>query len=199
MPATTLQPSVESGVPPRVRFTRDQVEQMMAAGLFAGQKFELIQGDLIDKMGPNPPHAFAIRILAALLGEIFGALRISAQTSIEIAYEDRRWSWPEPDIAVLAEAKEEYTRRLPRGNELVLLVEVADTSVRYDSITKRDLYARAGVPEYWVLDIQGQQLVIHRDLEHGLYKSVRIVAAGEEAAPQAAPDRPISLAKVLGN
>src|SRR5215471_16133117 len=132
MPATTLQPPVASGEPPRVRFTRDQVEQMMAAGLFAGQKFELIHRDLIDKMGHNPLHAFDVRILAAMLAEVFGALRISTQTSIEIAHEDERWSWPEPVIAVLAQAKEEYSRRLPRGNELILLVEVADTSVRYD-------------------------------------------------------------------
>jgi len=170
---------------------------MMAAGLFAGQKFELIHGDLIDKMGHNPLHAFAVRILAAMLAEVFGALRISTQTSIEIAHEDERWSWPEPDIAVLAQAKEEYSRRLPRGNELILLVEVADTSVRYDSITKRDLYARAGVPEYWVLDIPGRQCIIHTDPDQGLYKSVRIAGSSEEIAPQSAPGALISLAKLL--
>lgn len=113
--------------------------------------------------------------------------------------DDRRWSWPEPDLAVIAEIKDEYGKRHPYGNEVLLVIEISDSSSRYDSVTKRDLYARAGVPEYWVLDIQGRQLIIHRDLEQGVYKSIRVAAEQEDVAPQAAPDRSISLAKVLGN
>jgi Uma2 family endonuclease len=165
MSAATLQP-------PRKRFTRREVEQMLEAGLFAGQRFELIDGDLIDKMGQNPPHSSAIRFLIAWLTKIFGAERILVQLPVEAAAAERERTLPEPDMAVLIESKADYRRRHPRGDELLLAVEVADTTVRYDATMKRDLYARAGVPEYWVLDIGGRRVVVHRTPVAGKYEQI---------------------------
>ena len=165
MSAATLQP-------PRKRFTRDEVEQMLDAGLFAGQRFELIDGDLIDKMGQNPPHSFALNLLLECLVKIFGVKRIRMQQPVEAAPAERDRSLPEPDLAVLAGVKDEYRKRYPRGDELLLAIEVADTTVRYDATTKRDLYARAGVPEYWVLDITGRRLIVHRGLTQGQFEQI---------------------------
>jgi Uma2 family endonuclease len=165
MSAATLQP-------PRKRFTRTEVEQMLDAGLFAGQRFELIDGDLIDKMGQNPPRAYAIQILLEWLIKIFAAPRIRVQQPIEAAAAEQERSLPEPDFAVLVERKGEYRRRHPRGDELLLAIEVADTTARYDATLKRDLYARAGVPEYWVLDIGGRRLIVHRRLSQGKFEQV---------------------------
>jgi Uma2 family endonuclease len=146
MSAATLPAPPPSGLPRRKRFTRDEVDQMQNAGLFLDQRLELIDGDLIDKMGQNPPHAIAIRLLQACLIRIFGAERTQVQLPIELAASDQMWNLPEPDIAVLKEfKKEDYAQRHPSGNELLLLVEVADKSLRHDCTTKRDLYARAGV------------------------------------------------------
>jgi len=151
--------------PPRKRFTRSEVEQMADAGLFAGQRFELIDGDLIDKMGQNPPHAAAIRLCTRQLNRIFGDDLVQAQLPIEAGAVDRERSLPEPDIAVLAVDKPDFRRRHPNGDELRLVVEVSDTTVRYDSTLKRDLYARAGVPEYWVLDLNNRRVIVHRQLD----------------------------------
>ena len=99
---------------------------------------------------------------------------------------------PEPDLAVLAEFKTDYARRHPRGDELLLAVEVADTTVRYDATMKRDLYARAGVPEYWVLDIGGRRLIVHQRLAQGKFEQIEslpenaIVSAGGEQIPVSA-------------
>ncbi|HEY3455641.1 MAG TPA: Uma2 family endonuclease [Bryobacteraceae bacterium] len=182
MSAATLQP-------PRKRFTRDEVEQMLDAGLFAGQRFELIDGDLIDKMGQNPPHSYSLSLLLACLVKIFGVERVRMQQPSEAAPAERERSLPEPDLAVLAEVKDEYRRRHPRGDELLLAIEVADTTVRYDATTKRDLYARAGVPEYWVLDIPGRRLIVHRGLMQGQFEQIdtlpesAVVSAGGMQIP----------------
>ena len=148
---------------------------MLDAGLFAGQRFELIDGDLIDKMGQSPPHSHALRLLHAWLAKIFGAERVQVQQPIEAAPAERERSLPEPDLSILPEEKDDYRRRHPRGDELLLAVEVADTTVRYDATTKRDLYARAGVPEYWVLDIPGRRLIVHRGLTQDHFEQIEML------------------------
>jgi Uma2 family endonuclease len=154
----------------RKRFTRSEVDRMVALGIFDGQRCELIDGELIDKMGQNPPHAQAIRNLFAWLAGLFGAGRLQMQLPVEVKPGDSEWSLPEPDIAVLAEAGGEYGKRHPRGDELLLIVEVADTSLRQDLTTKRDLYARASVSEYWVVDLQSRRVNVHRNPEQGEYR-----------------------------
>jgi len=162
---------------------------MLDAGLFAGQRFELIDRDLIDKIGQNPPHFYALSLLLACLVKIFGVERVRMQQPSEAAPAERERSLPEPDLAVLAELKDDYGRRHPRGNELLLAIEVADTTVRYDATTKRDLYARAGVPEYWVLDIPARRLIVHRGLTQGQFEQIdtlpesAVVSAGGMQIP----------------
>jgi Uma2 family endonuclease len=153
----------------RGHYTRDEVRRMEDAGELVG-RFELLEGDLIDKMGQNAPHAQALRLVAAWLINIFGPLRVQAQLPIEVAEGDQERSEPEPDVAVLQDLKPDYDRRHPRGDELILLVEVSDSSSRFDLSTKALLYARAGAPEYWVLDITRRMLIIHRVPEQGVYK-----------------------------
>ncbi len=164
MPVAIVESSVAGPPLPRKRFTRREVEAMLDAGVFEGQRFELIDGDLIDKMGQKPPHAFAIQRLQDLLILIFGATRVRVQLPMEAGAADREKSVPEPDLAVAKEAKYEYRDRHPSGAEMLLVVEVADTTIRPDLTRKRDLYANAGVREYWVLDLNGRRLVVHRDL-----------------------------------
>ena len=148
---------------------------MLDAGLFAGQRFELIDGDLIDKMGQKPPHSYAIGLIHTRLVKIFGVERVQVQLPTEAAPAERERNLPEPDLSVLSEEKDDYRRRHPRSDELLLAVEVADTTVRYDATTKRDLYARACVPEYWVLDIPSRRLIVHRDLVQGKFEQIETV------------------------
>jgi Uma2 family endonuclease len=151
--------------PPRKRFTRSEVDQMLDAGIFEGQRFELIDGDLIDKMGQKPPHAVAIMRCMAELIRVFGIELVRVQLPMEAGAPDRERSVPEPDLAVTVEDKPDFSSRHPNGDELSLIIEVADTTFRSDSITKRDIYARAGVPEYWVLDLNNRRLLVHCQLD----------------------------------
>jgi len=192
MPSATLSAPVTPEIliegPQRKRFTRDEVERMLDAGVFEGQRCELIDGDLIDKMGQKPPHSFPIRLLAEWLAGLFGMKRVQIQLPIEAAPEDRDRSWPEPDLAVLAEFKDEYRRRDPQGKELLLVVEVSDTTRAFDLGRKAVLYARSGVPEYWVLDVNRRMLVVHRKPDGEQYRLVQMVSEEEMVSMEGRAD-----------
>lgn len=152
---------------------------MLDTGFFAGQRFELIDGELVDKMGQNPQHASAIRRISKWLRSIFGEDRVQVQLPIEALGEDRDRSVPEPDVAVLGELKPEYARRHRRGDELLLVVEVADTSASFDLTRKAVLYASSGVPEYWVLDLNRRMLVVHRQPDGVQYRLIQTLSEDE--------------------
>ena len=169
---------------------------MLGAGLFAGQRYELIDGDLIDKMGQKPPHAAAIVWIQKWLGTFIDLGRIRVQLSMEAARKDRKWTIPEPDFAVLAEEKSDYEQRHPRGDEMLLVIEVSDTTVKFDLTRKAVLYARAGVPEYWVLNVPRRQLVVHRQPDGAEYRSIRIYSE-EEIVSMGGSDRTVRVGELL--
>jgi Uma2 family endonuclease len=186
MPAAALTEAIEEILdlsaeppPPRRRFTREDVQEMLDAGLSLIQRCELIDGDLIEKRGQSPAHAATIHLVAARFWDLFGAGGVRVQAPIEVTVGEQQWTWPEPDVAVLADASLEYDQRHPRGDELLVLVEVADTTVRHDAIKKRDIYARAGVPEYWVLAIGQRRLIVHRHVARGSYGQTLLLSEAE--------------------
>jgi Uma2 family endonuclease len=183
MPATPLlPPEVSSEALPRKRFTRAEVECLLDSGFFVGQRYELIDGDLIDKMAQKPPHASTIGMVLNWLAGVFGTSRVRVQLPVETAGEDRERSVPEPDLAVLRELKPEYQQRHPRGDELLLVVEVADSSAAFDLSRKAILYARAGVPEYWVVDLGRRMLVVHRQPDGTQYRHIQIHSQDERVS-----------------
>jgi Uma2 family endonuclease len=197
MSAAILPTSLAADSLRRKRFTRREVDRMLELGIFDDQRCELIDGELIDKMGQNPPHAYAVRKLLAWLNGLFGPDRLQIQSPVEVKPGDSEWSLPEPDLAVLAGADPEYRTRHPRGDELLLVVEVADTSLRHDLTTKRDLYARASVGEYWVLDLQSRRLIVHRNPEQGEYRETAILNEGDLASCAGHPERTIAVRDLL--
>lgn len=158
---------------PRKKFTREEVERLTADGYFEGQRYELIDGDLIDKMGQKPPHAVAIQNLLDILFLIFGVGFIRCQSSLDVSDADRERNEPEPDIAVTEHSKTHYLDHHPSGEECLLVAEVSDTTLRSDLTRKAALYARAGVREYWVLDLNGRRLVVHRQPRDGGYRTIQ--------------------------
>jgi Uma2 family endonuclease len=167
---------------PRKKFTRAEMERLTAEGFFEGQRYELINGDLIDKMGQKPQHGSTIQRLMAALLKCFDPFRIRIQMAMDVAPADSNLSVPEPDLVVLREWKPDYDVRYPRGNECILVVEVSDTTVRSDLTQKAALYARAVVPEYWVLDLKGRRLVIHRHPRDGAYNFVQFFSESESVS-----------------
>ena len=147
---------------------------MIDVGAFEDMRCELIDGELIDKMGQNPNHAYTIQLVVSWLAGIFGVRLIRVQSSILLTGADRDRSVPEPDVAVLSQWKDEYQVRHPDGNELVLAVEVASSSRHTDLGRKAELYANAGVPEYWVVDLDRRAIVVHRDPDGPQYRKIEV-------------------------
>ncbi len=167
---------------PRKKFTREEVEHLTDYGFFEGQRYELIDGDLIDKMGQKPLHGSSVGRLMTSLLKFFQPPLVRVQMSLEVAAADRQRSIPEPDIAVLESWKSDYDRRYPRGDECLLVAEVSDTTIRFDLTRKAALYANAGVPEYWVLDLTRRQLIVHRGPRNGAYSSLQIFGESDSVS-----------------
>jgi Uma2 family endonuclease len=122
---------------------------------------------------------------------------LQVQSPVEVKPGDSEWSLPEPGVPVLSETSGEYGKRHPRGDELLLVAEVADTSLRQDLTTKRDLYARASVGEYWVLDLQSRRLIVHRSPLQGEYRETAILNGDDPASCAARPGQTIPVREFL--
>jgi Uma2 family endonuclease len=184
-------------MPPRKRWTRQEIEIFERAGAMEGQHFELIEGDLINKMGKYLRHAMATRNVAHLLGIIFGWRLVLQETSMDVAPEDHPTSDPEPDVIVLNRDASEIRGNEPEASDVVLVVEVSDTTLKFDVTTKAALYARASIAEYWVLDLNGSRLIVHRDPVAGSYKSVVAYSVEERVTPLAAPAQEVAIADLF--
>lgn len=135
---------------PVMRFTVDRYHRMIRDGLFVeDDRFELLEGWIVPKMPPNPPHDVAIDLATeALRALVPPGWRVRGQSAVTTAESE-----PEPDLAVVRGHARDYLQRHPGPDDLALVVEVADSSLARDRGIKRRIYARAGVPVYWVVNL----------------------------------------------
>ncbi len=182
--------------PNRIRWTKSQCRAMQEAGILTG-RYELIDGEIFTKMSQNPPHACAVRLLIAWLTTLFGVLHVQCQLPIAVGDADPEHNNPEPDGAVTIGPAADFAARHPGPADLLLVAEVADSTLRSDRLAKAALYARAGIGEYWLLDIAGRQLLVHRQPDAVGYADVVVYGADELAATLALPDAPVRVADLL--
>lgn len=173
--------------PPRKRWTREECVTLEASGIWGQQHLELIEGELISKMGKNRPHTIVMVIMHAWLLRVFGEQFVEQETSIDVATEDNVVNEPEPDLIVLSKPSREIRDQNPQPSEIRLVVEIAESTLKFDLTVKARLYARAQIVEYWVIDIPGRRIVVHRDPQEGQYRSVVAYAEQESASPLASP------------
>ena len=181
MPASPAPPD-----PPRKRWTRSECVTLERSGLLDQQRLELVEGELISKIGKKRPHVNALTLVQGWLVQVFGARFVNAEAPIDVAPEDNPTNEPEPDLIVLKQDLSHFTSN-PRAEDLRLLVEIADTSLNFDLTVKAALYARAKVLEYWVLDVVGRRLLVHRNPRSGAYADITVYDEHERVSPLAAP------------
>ena len=182
--------------PNRVRWTASQCRAIVEAGILTG-RYELIDGDIISKMSQNPPHRIAVILLCNWLRVVFGMMFVQSQAPISVGAADPDHNEPEPDAAVTLAPNTDYTQGHPGPADLSLVVEVSHTTLRIDRAAKAMLYARAGIMEYWLLDIVGRQLLIHRVPGANGYGDVVVYAEDETASSLARPDALVRVADLL--
>jgi Uma2 family endonuclease len=171
----------------RKTWTRDECEALVQAGLIDPERYELIEGELIFKMPKRLPHTLALFLLVNWLRSVFGDAFILQEPGIDVAPEDIPTSEPEPDAIVLAIPVIELRAPSVRPSDIRLVAEVSNTTLGFDLTRKAALYARALIPEYWVLDINGRRLIVHRDPSEGRYQSAIAYAEDEAVSPLADP------------
>jgi len=185
---TTLMKIPAQAEPRRKRWTLSECDALDESGLLSGQRLELVEGELINKMGKNQPHVISLVLLQALLMGVFGTRRILPEAPIDVAPEDNPTNELQPDLVILKRDLSDFTKEKPRPEDLDLVVEVADSTLYFDLTTKAALYARAGIVDYWVLDVAGRRMIVHRDPREGRYLSVTVYSSEETVTPLAAPE-----------
>ena len=197
MPVTLQSPPMRAEFPdpPRKRWTRDECAALESAGVEL-QRYELIEGELIRKMGKHHRHMRAMLRLCIWLRAVFGELAIVQEHSIDVSPEDTPSSEPEPDAIVLARSGLEFFSN-PRPDDIRLLVEVSGSTLAFDLTTKAALYARAPIAEYWVLDLNSRRMIVHRDPAQGKYTSISAYSEEEFLSPLAAPSARVRIGDLL--
>lgn len=168
-------PQTEPTGPTRFQFTVDTFMALDRLGAFpADRHVELINGEIITMPPIDPPHAESTHKsqlkLQRLVGQQFEA---RGQLPIDLS----PVSLPQPDVVIAT--KQSYAARHPTPTEVHLVLEISDATLNQDLTTKRDLYAQAGVPEYWVLDIPNRQLHVFTKPRRGNYTEQHILMEKE--------------------
>lgn len=199
MRATAVKPSTTatshgSGVCRR-RWTRDEYYRAADLGLFRPEeRLELLDGEILEKKTQKPPHAYAILRAFRVLTTVFGTgYHIRPQLPLVLNDE----SEPEPDLVVVVGTEDDYPRSHPTAAEARLVVEVADTTLRFDRTRKRPAYCRAGVSEYWILNLRQRCLEVYRDPAGARYLTATVHAETEVVTPLAAPSAQLAVTELL--
>jgi Uma2 family endonuclease len=170
-------------------FTVDEVLSMQRLGVFAdNEKFELIEGELILMQSKLNPHELYKN---NLVRAFYRLLPDDVAPWVETTLYLRPRNAPDPDILLFPRGRSIETLS---PEEVYLVVEVADTTLRTDLGLKASLYARFKLPEYWVIDVSARRLIVHRDPKGEAWREVRVFEADEAVAPLAFPNAAIRLA-----
>jgi Uma2 family endonuclease len=189
---------VPSGPPRNMLWTVDQFHYLGDLGMFEGRRAWLVDGVIVEEGPMNPPHAIAATKTEDAIRDAFGKahhVRVAKPLVLGQATD------PEPDVAVVTGKPGDYTAH---PTTAALVVEVSDSSLRYDTTTKVGVYAAGGVAEYWVVDVNGRQLLVFRDpqpdpVQPQTYTFATQLTFGpnDTVSPLAAPTSTIRVADLL--
>ncbi|MBN9120176.1 MAG: Uma2 family endonuclease [Planctomycetes bacterium] len=201
-PIGTTAPPPNAG-PRRWRVTRDEYYRLGELGFFDGKRVELIRGEVIEMSPINIAHANGVGFVTDALTVVFAlGYFINVQQPFVVPGA-APGSEPQPDVSVIPGSRRSTSAH---PTQAALLVEVADSTLFYDTTTKAELYAEAGVPEYWVLDLNSRQLHVFRDpqplplptdLAATAYRTHAVLDPNDTVSPFAAPAATIRVADLL--
>jgi Uma2 family endonuclease len=180
----------------RHKFDVEDYHRMAERGVFGPEeRVELIEGEIIDMAPIGHLHAGLGNRLNRFFTPRLGDRAIACSQN-PIALLPR--SEPQPDFALLRYREDDYADALPAPQDVLLLVEIADSSLRYDRKIKKPLYARHGIPEYWLIDVAKRRIEVYLDPDPvaSRYRETRIVAEGL-LAPASFPDLSLDVRELL--
>jgi Uma2 family endonuclease len=180
----------------RYLFTADEVDRMSEAGMFARDvRVELLDGELFELAAPGDPHQSCVDDLTEFfVTALVGRARVRVQGPIRL---NERWQ-PQPDLVILKLPADAYRFRRPQPDDVLLVIEVADTSYADDRNVKLGGYAAAGIQEVWIVNLQAGRIEVYRDPKDGAYQTVIFVEHDGAIAPLVFPDLSLRVGEVIG-
>jgi Uma2 family endonuclease len=177
-------------------FTVHDYYRMAEAGILsADDRVELIEGEIIQMPPIGSLHASVVDRLLALTYAELQPRQVHVRVQNPVRLDDR--SEPVPDLALLRPRTDRYRSAHPTPRDVLLLIEVSDTSLAYDRDIKVPLYASAGVPEVWVANVSAQLVEIHHDPGEGEYRSRTEARAGDVISPLLIPELRLPVAEIF--
>ena len=186
--------AVETEVARRL-FTRAEYYRMAEVGILKPtDRVELIRGEVVQMSPIGPRHAAFVNNLNQLLVlRLAGRAIVSVQNPVVI--DD--YSEPQPDLVLLRRRAVPYKEAHGAPEDVLLVIEVAGTSIRYDRTTKLRLYAEAGVPEYWIVDGTSESVEVYRSPSVNGYDEIAVITGAASVSPQAVGDLELPLSEIF--
>jgi len=178
------------------RFTVDEYQRMGEAGILPeDERVELIEGEILTMAALGGPHVSCVIRLEAGFGRSApGRFMVSTQNPVRLSSD----SAPQPDVAILRVKPDFYAVGLPAPEDVLLLIEVADSSLGFDRGTKLPLYAAASIPDVWIVNLNADCVEVYRQPEGEHYREQRVYRRGETLTPVALPELAFPIASILG-
>ena len=191
---TTTALPTQTAAPNRRRFTVDEFYAMAEAGILAeDERLELLNGEIFAMAPMGAAHADITYLFDDFFkSSLRGRARVQVQGPLRV--DDN--TLPFPDLSVLR-LRSDYRRHLPEPEDVLLLIEVSDSSLRRDRETKLSIYAAAGIPEVWIANVPACHVEAFSDPVDGVYQSRRIVPADGQISPIAFPDVELTVGDFL--
>lgn len=177
-------------------FSATEFERMGEAGVFTKDaRLELIEGEIIEMSPIGSRHIACVNFLNRFLNRTVGDIAVvSVQNPIRL----NDFSQPQPDIALLRLRDDFYKDALTTPPDVLLIIEVADTTLAYDRQVKVPLYAKAGIEEVWIVNLPDEQIEVYAGLANGTYQTNVSYRRGEEARSHIIANLSVGVAEVLG-
>lgn len=175
------------------QWTVENYHQAIDAGLFADESVELLRGNLVVMSPEREPHAYHNSEVSDYLRILLGD-RAKVRDAHPLTLPNN--SEPEPDVAIVQPLGREYLQHHPYPENVFWLIECSQATLTKDLTEKKEIYAEAGIQEYWVIDLQHYQLIVFKDLSNGSYTTEQTLTVGM-ISPTSFPDLQISVAKLL--
>ncbi len=193
-PITAAAPRPSAYLPLR-RFTVTEYEGLIAAGFFRDdERLELIEGEIVQMCPIGSHHAGCVNKLAAqLVRQTTEAVQINNQSPLRL----NNGGEPQPDLLALRGRADYYAAANPTPADVLLLVEVSDSTLRYDRDVKLPLYAQAGICEVWIVNLVEEVIEVYNAPVAGSYTSRRVLRRGESLTPTILPDLVLAVTDIL--
>jgi Uma2 family endonuclease len=190
-----IQPNPQLDDLPQRRWTVEEYHRMITAGILTSRdRVELLDGQIIEMVPQEPPHASTTSSFGNNFVVLFaGQAWVRQQLPITIAPN----SEPEPDIAVVKIDSNRYRNRHPTPEDVYLLIEVADSTLNYDRTRKVKAYAQAKIAEYWIVDVNQRQLLVFREQQADTYQVEQVLNTTDAIAPLSFPEITVQLADLF--